>query len=79
MPLNHGVSLRFTLCNSRAQISRRRSPIALVRRHYADKPANPYTSTIALPKTDYQLWPKHHLIQNQFIKTVTDDCYKWQV
>ena len=46
---------------------------------YYSKSANTYTSTITLPKTDYQLWPKHDLIRSQFLTKCVDECYQWQV
>ena len=49
-----------------------------IRRWYA-KPANPYTSTIILPKTDYELWPKHDIIRTRFLEKCVADCYTWQV
>jgi hypothetical protein len=77
MTLNHANSLRFTAYHIYGRLLRRKA-IALCRRTYA-KSVNPYTSTIALPKTDYELWPKHDTIQARFLTKVTDDCYKWQV
>jgi hypothetical protein len=47
-------------------------------RGYA-KTVNPYTTTIALPKTDYELWPRHDKIRDDFMTKCVDDCYKWQV
>ena len=53
--------------------------ITQVPHRYYSKSANTYTSTIALPKTDYQLWPKHDLIRSQLMTKCVDECYQWQV
>ena len=47
-------------------------------RRYA-RTVNPHTSTIILPKTDYELWPKHDSIRDKFLSKVVEDCYTWQV
>ena len=47
-------------------------------RRYA-RVVNPHTSTIILPKTDYELWPKHDSIRDKFLSKVVEDCYTWQV
>jgi hypothetical protein len=53
-------------------------PVQRICRQYA-KSANPYTSTIALPKTDYELWPKHDSIRSRYLNKCVDECYRWQV
>jgi len=47
-------------------------------RRYA-RTVNTHTSTIILPKTDYELWPKHDSIRDKFLSKVVEDCYTWQV
>ena len=77
MRLPNKRRLRLPTCRSAIKFALRCN-YASPHRCYA-KSANPYTSTIILPKTDYQLWPDHDFIRSQFITKCVDECYQWQV